>query len=55
MHIGLALVVFFLLPHILFFDDLASNVAGARAAGLQAVQVSGPRDVREGLRALDLL
>jgi putative hydrolase of the HAD superfamily len=40
---------------ILFFDDLASNVAGARAAGLQAVQVSGPRDVREGLRALDLL
>lgn len=34
---------------ILFFDDLAENVAGARAAGMQAVQVRGAADVREGL------
>jgi FMN phosphatase YigB (HAD superfamily) len=31
---------------ILFFDDLAENVAGAQAAGLQAVHVRGPADVR---------
>jgi putative hydrolase of the HAD superfamily len=30
---------------VLFFDDLAENVAGARAAGLQAVQVAGTQDV----------
>ena len=40
---------------ILFFDDLPSNVAGARAAGLQAVRVSGPQDVRSGLQAVGLL
>lgn len=40
---------------ILFFDDLASNIDGARAAGLQAIQVSGPQDVRDGLQALGLL
>lgn len=31
---------------ILFFDDMAENVAGARAAGMPAVHVRGPRDVR---------
>lgn len=40
---------------ILFFDDLPSNVAGARAAGLRAVQVGGPDDVRSGLQAAGLL
>ena len=40
---------------ILFFDDLPSNVAGARSAGLQAVRVSGPQDVRSGLQAAGLL
>jgi putative hydrolase of the HAD superfamily len=34
---------------ILFFDDLAENVAGARAAGMRAVQVRSPADVRQGL------
>lgn len=34
---------------ILFFDDLAENVAGARAAGMQAVQVRAAADVRQGL------
>ncbi|MES2954095.1 MAG: HAD-IA family hydrolase [Pseudomonadota bacterium] len=37
---------------ILFFDDLAENVAGARAAGLQAVHVRSPADVRAALAAL---
>lgn len=37
---------------VLFFDDLAANVAGARAAGLQAVQVRSPDDVAAALRAL---
>ena len=31
---------------ILFFDDTAANVEGARAAGLQAVRVTSPEDVR---------
>jgi HAD superfamily hydrolase (TIGR01509 family) len=35
---------------ILFFDDLAQNVEGARRAGLQAVRVRGPADIA---RALD--
>ena len=34
---------------ILFFDDTATNVEGARAAGLQAVQVKSPRDVRDAV------
>lgn len=34
---------------ILFFDDLAENVSGAQAAGLQAVHVRGPADVRAAL------
>jgi len=37
---------------LLFFDDLADNVAGARAAGLQAVHVRSPADVRAALAAL---
>ena len=40
---------------ILFFDDLPSNVAGARAAGLRAIQVGSPQDVRSGLQAVGLL
>ena len=38
------------LPAILFFDDLLENVEGARAAGLKAVHVRGPGDVRDALR-----
>lgn len=37
---------------ILFFDDTLENVDGARAAGLQAVHVRGPADVRAALRQL---
>ena len=37
---------------ILFFDDLVDNVTGARAAGLQAVFVRSPADVRVALAAL---
>lgn len=37
---------------IMFFDDLAENVAGAAAAGLQAVHVRGPADVRAALVAI---
>jgi putative hydrolase of the HAD superfamily len=40
---------------ILFFDDMPQNVAGARAAGLQAVLVGGPNDVDAGLDAAGLL
>lgn len=37
---------------VLFFDDLEENVRGARACGLQAVQVRSPEDVREALQEL---
>lgn len=37
---------------ILFFDDTVENVAGARAAGLQAVHVRSPRDVEQALDRL---
>lgn len=37
---------------ILFFDDLAANVEGARAAGLQAVHVTGPKTIAETLAKL---
>ncbi len=37
-------------PRILFFDDTLENVEGARAAGLQAVHVRGPDDVRRAVR-----
>jgi len=35
---------------ILFCDDTAANVEGARAAGLAAVHVKGPDDVRDAVR-----
>jgi putative hydrolase of the HAD superfamily len=35
---------------ILFFDDTLANVEGARHAGLQAMRVSGPDDVRNAVR-----
>lgn len=35
---------------ILFFDDTLANVEGASRAGLQAVHVSGPEDVRNAVR-----
>lgn len=35
---------------ILFFDDLAANVAGARASGLRAVQVTAIADIEGALR-----
>jgi len=35
---------------ILFFDDTLANVEGAKRAGLQAVHVSGPDDVRDAVR-----
>ena len=38
------------LESILFFDDTAENVAGARAAGVDAIQVCGPQDVARALR-----
>lgn len=38
------------LERILFFDDTEANVAGARAAGLQAVHVRTPQDVLDALR-----
>jgi glucose-1-phosphatase len=37
---------------ILFFDDSAENVAGARSCGLQAVQIAGPGDVARALAAI---
>lgn len=37
---------------ILFFDDFPANVEGAIAAGLQAVQVRSPNDVRDALLAV---
>ncbi len=39
---------------IVFFDDLAENVEGARARGLKAVHVTSPRDVAEALTALGI-
>lgn len=35
---------------ILFFDDTLANVEGARSAGLQAVLVRGPDDVKNAVR-----
>ncbi|MGV7217367.1 HAD-IA family hydrolase [Bradyrhizobium sp. UFLA05-112] len=37
---------------IVFFDDLAENIEGARARGLTAVHVTSPHDVGEALKAL---
>jgi putative hydrolase of the HAD superfamily len=39
---------------ILFFDDLAENVEGARARGLLAVQVKSSADVANALDALGI-
>jgi len=39
---------------ILFFDDSAENVAGARARGLSAVLVTSPDDVARALAALGI-
>jgi len=39
---------------ILFFDDLAENVEGARARGLHAVQVKSSADVADALDALGI-
>jgi glucose-1-phosphatase len=39
---------------ILFFDDLAENIEGARACGLQAVHVTSPTTVAEALAELGL-
>jgi glucose-1-phosphatase len=37
---------------IVFFDDSAENIAGARSSGLQAVHVRSPDDVADALTAL---
>ncbi|MCS3730296.1 putative hydrolase of the HAD superfamily [Bradyrhizobium betae] len=39
---------------IVFFDDLAENIEGARACGLTAVHVTSPTDVGNALRALGI-
>ena len=39
---------------ILFFDDLAENVEGARSRGLKAVHVTSTRDVADALTALGI-
>ncbi len=39
---------------IVFFDDLAENIEGARACGLTAVHVTSPGDVAEALAALGI-
>lgn len=39
---------------IVFFDDLAENVEGARVRGLTAVHVTSPRDVGNALKALGI-
>ena len=39
---------------IVFFDDLAENIEGARARGLTAVRVTSTDDVSEALAALGI-
>jgi HAD superfamily hydrolase (TIGR01549 family) len=39
---------------IVFFDDVAENVEGARAFGIHAVQVKSPADIAETLAALGI-
>ena len=39
---------------IVFFDDLAENIDGARACGLTAVHVTSPDDVAQALAALGI-
>lgn len=40
---------------VLLFDDLVPNIEAARAMGMQAVVVTRPEDVREGLRTRGLI
>lgn len=42
-------------PHAVFIDDLAENVAAARACGLTALHFTGASRLRAELRELDLL
>jgi putative hydrolase of the HAD superfamily len=39
---------------IVFFDDLAENIEGARTRGLTAVHVTSPKDVADALAALGI-
>jgi FMN phosphatase YigB (HAD superfamily) len=39
---------------IVFFDDLAENIKGARARGLKAVHVASTRDIADALTALGI-
>jgi putative hydrolase of the HAD superfamily len=39
---------------IVFFDDLAENIEGARARGITAVHVRSPDDVAHALAALGI-
>ncbi len=39
---------------IVFFDDLAENIEGARACGLRVVHVTSPTDVADALTALGI-
>ena len=39
---------------IVFFDDVAENVEGARAVGIHAVQVKSPADIAQALAALGI-
>ena len=39
---------------IVFFDDLAANIEGARARGLKAVHVRSVSDVADALAALGI-
>jgi FMN phosphatase YigB (HAD superfamily) len=41
-------------PRIVFFDDLAENIEGARMRGLTAVHVTSPNDVAHALSALGI-
>jgi putative hydrolase of the HAD superfamily len=41
-------------PRIVFFDDVADNIAGARAYGLSAVHVKSSEDVARALTALGI-
>ena len=40
------------LDSMMFFDDLLENVEGAKSAGLQAIHVRSPRDVRNALQGI---
>jgi len=43
------------LNNMIFFDDREENVMGARAAGIQAVHVHTPADIRTALNNIGLL